>query len=183
MNNQLLLIIIIIIVIFFIYNSTTKSVKQQSSSISDTFIPHIDIAGFGDARATGLSDRGFVGFGDRGPGLSDMGLADFGDTTHLSVDGLAGNDAFQWFRDYGNDMVTLNNDNYVDKIVGTNSNNSSALLAQNKQIGDLWNPAFNGSGFGADGFGADLRDFGGAGFGDGHRIVVGVDDLVGDKGS
>ena len=59
-----------------------------------------------------------------------------GDTAHIGVDRLVGNDAFHWILDYGNDVATLNNDNYVDKIVGTNSNNSSALLAQNKQIDD-----------------------------------------------
>jgi hypothetical protein len=181
MNNQLLLIIIIIIVIFFIYNSTTKSVKQQSSSISDTFIPRFDTAATMGAAIFNNDDYVDEIFGINSndslvllaqnkqidaalfdaagiafdywyaDGLAGKDAFDWyktalpfsashdqllGDTAHLSVDGLAGNDAFDWIHDYGNGTTTFNNDNYVDKIIGTSSNNSSALLAQNKQIDD-----------------------------------------------
>ena len=157
MNNQLLLIIIIIIVIFFIYNSTTKSVKQQFSSMSDTFIPHIDTAtifnnddyvdeifriNYNDSLVLLAQnkqiDAAFFDAAFFDAAFFDAGHGDqlLGDTAHIGVDRLAGNDAFHWILDYGNDVATLNNDNYVDKIVGTNSNNSSALLAQNKQIDD-----------------------------------------------
>ena len=231
MNNQLLLIIIIIIVIFFIYNSTTKSVKQQFSSMSDTFIPHIDTAATMGAAIFNNDDYVDEIFGinsnDSYVLLAqnkqiDAGHGDqlLGDTTHLGVDELDGrnafhwykpvlvgfgelgrNDAFWWVLDPGNDATTLNNDNYVDKIVETNSNNSFALLAKNKQIADgvlgdgatvTIAGAGTGAGTGANflsfhasdtvagaGMGADFRGLGGAGKDtDANFRVFGASDTV-----